>query len=488
LSRVAVSQSLSPAARLTLAAGALLSLSLAGCGNTYRPVVTGSNPVGPPAQPTKYAIAVANPCGPPVPVPTCTTPALLTFVNVFGDTVISTPSVQPNPNYFAISSGGGEGYTTNALGQLDEFGAGNPAGLITSDIGQTTLGTTPATITPVSLNGSNGASAYITQPATSSIAAVNTSNQLIQNIAVPASPLYVVGADGTSRIYSLNSNGTASSIEGSSSALLSVTANITVGTNPTYGVMTSDTRRAFVLNTGSQSVSVINVVNNALDAGISGASSGGACPTPTVVPGTIYLPNVMDSTCTPIASAANPIWADFNPLYSELVVLSQGDGVLPGVVTVINIPLCSAIAQPSNPNCDTNNPVDAAGFGTILKSIPVGINPLMLSVLQDTATPRVYVANSGTSTAGGSVSVVNLNSFTVTATLPTVADSNNPVSTAVFGLRPATIAATTGNPTGKVFVTSIDSRYLTVINTESDTVTTHIPLQGNGLRVVVSTP
>ncbi len=35
--------------------------AIAGCGNTYRPVVTAINPVGPAGQPQKYAVAVSNP-------------------------------------------------------------------------------------------------------------------------------------------------------------------------------------------------------------------------------------------------------------------------------------------------------------------------------------------------------------------------------------------------------------------------------------------
>jgi YVTN family beta-propeller protein len=39
-----------------------------------------------------------------------------------------------------------------------------------------------------------------------------------------------------------------------------------------------------------------------------------------------------------------------------------------------------------------------------------------------------------------------------------------------------------------VYVTSPDSSELTVIYTNTNTVETHIPLQGNGLRVLVTAP
>jgi YVTN family beta-propeller protein len=131
--------------------------------------------------------------------------------------------------------------------------------------------------------------------------------------------------------------------------------------------------------------------------------------------------------------------------------------------------------------------VDAAGFGQIVSTVNVGVNPTMVSVLQDGS--RAYVVNSGNAANGveGSVSVVNLQSGVVTATIPAVSSAtavaNTP--TAVFG-HPNSISATTGTPTGKVYVTSPDSEYLTVIYTDTDSVSTHIPLQGMGLRVLVS--
>ena len=465
------------AARLVLVAGPV-TLLLSGCGNQYRPVVSTTNPVGPAQQPTKYAVAISTPSG--------NTPGLLTFVDVSGDTVMSTPSIQTNPSYLAIAGNttlngsGSVGYTINPSGAVNAFGVGNPTGLLTSDIVQATLptGSAPSTISPFALGGSS-ANVFIPETGTSRVAALSSSGSaltLVQDVSVPATPVYVVGTDNTQRAYVLSSNGVASSLEASTNSGISISATIPVGVNPVYGVMTPDTRRAFIVNKGSQSVSVINVVNNALDVGVnSGAGVG-----------TIAIPTVTDAAGNNLS--ANPIWADLQPLTNELVVLSAGDGVHGGLVSIISIPLCSSIALPSNPNCNTANPVDATGFGTVLATVPVGPNPTMLSVLRDATQPRAYVANSGSGSASGSVSVVNLNSGTVTATLPTAADGSNVSTPSVFGLHPSSIAATTGTPTGKVYVTSPDSRFLTVINTDTDTVLTHIPLLGNGVRVVLTAP
>jgi hypothetical protein len=238
--------------------------------------------------------------------------------------------------------------------------------------------------------------------------------------------------------------------------------------------MTADGKRAFILNKGSGTVSVMNVVNNGPDL---------AMPT---IPATGTL-------------GVNPIWADLSTTNSELVVLNAGDGVHPGSLSIISIPLCNAAAQPTNPNCNAANPVDATGFGTVEATVPVGINPMMVSILQDGT--KAYVANAGVTCAPGdsgctpvegSVSVVDLISGTVTATIPAVSSASATVGSnttpgSLYG-HPGTISATTGTPTGKVYVTSPDNKYMTVIETDTNTVLTHVNLQGLGVRVIVSLP
>jgi len=239
-------------------------------------------------------------------------------------------------------------------------------------------------------------------------------------------------------------------------------------------VMTLDGNRAFILNTGSGTVNVINVVNNGPDL---------AMP---VIPATGTL-------------GLNPVWADLSPLTNQLVVLNKGDGTHPGSLSIINIPLCNAASPASNPNCNPANPIDAIGFGQVLATVPVGINPVMVSALQDGT--KAYVANQGVlcpanatncTNVEGSISVVNLVSGQVSATIPATsvasatADTNTTPGSA-YG-HPTTIAATTGDPTGKVYVTSSDNKFMTVIATDTDTVETHVNLQGLGVRVVVTSP
>ncbi len=441
---------------------AALGLGLTGCANQYRPVVSAINPVGPAGQPTKFAYAVAS--------PSPTGSGLLTIVDFSGDTVIATPAILPNPTYFAQFSNGAQGFAINQQNSLSAVPLSNPQTLITSQVIQTAL---PVGANPPSVSAFTfGTTARILIPeiGLSQVAIFNSGvPALQQQIAVGANPVYVVGSDGTPRAYVI-SNGTGTTqgqvaaIEASS---LSVSATIPVGIDPVYGVETTDDRRAFILNSGSGTVNVINVVNNALD---------NANP---VIPATGTL-------------GQHPVWADIAAVTNELVVVNAGDGIHPGSLSIINIPLCNALAQPTNPSCNPLNPVDGAGFGTVIATVPVGVNPQMVSVLADGS--RAYVVNQGNAAAGieGSVSVVNLTSNTVSATIPAVStaaltadESTSPTS--VYG-HPNTIAVTNGTPTGKVYITSSDNRFMTVLETDTDIVDTHINLQGLGVRVRVSGP
>lgn len=438
------------AGRFALAAAALVSV--AGCGNNYRPVVTAINPVGPAAQPQKYAVVVSS-------SPNAGTPGLMTLVDFSGDTVLVTPQVGVAPYYLALDSTGATGFTLNGDGTLTSFDISTS--LQTKDVLQTTLLSGAA---PVSLLALNGGSTYIAEPGRNSVAQLSGSPlALKQEFPVIANVVYVVGAATVSttagttsainapRAYIISqgatpgvSNGAVQGIETATNTLSSGT--LPVGRGPVYGVMTADGKRTFILNKTDGTVTVINSQTNLLD-----------------------IPN----NTIPVGVA--PIWADLLPARSELLVANSGDGTTPGTLSVVNTPLCNVAAQVSNPLCDLNNPVDAVGFGQVLANVPVGHNPVMVSVLQDAANPRAYVANYSDST----VSVVNLTTNTVTATIPVVG-------------RPIYIAATVGTPTGKVYVVSADAvspnknSVMTIINTDTDTVKTTINLQGTGVSVRVT--
>ncbi len=433
-----------PFARSLAAATIALGVFALGCGNNYRPVVTAISPVGPAGQPPKYAVAISDPN---LGNASGTLPGLITFVDFSGDTVLITASIGVKPYYLILNSSGGTAYTLNGDGTVNIVPVSTS--LLASQISQTTLLQNPApnaaSIFP------QGTYTYITQPGRGNIAELSGSPLTLQQELAPVgpTPIYIAGVASASRVYALSPSATAGAP--GTATPIEVTTNtpsgqLAVGVNPVYGVMTSDSRRAFIMNNGSNNVSVINAQNNALDAGVPN--------------GIIQDP-----------AAVAPIWADFAPTLNELLVANAGNGGN-GSVSIFSIPLCSAAAQPTNPNCNVNNPIDATGFGNLVANIPVGKNPIMVAALQDGT--QAYVINQGDST----VSVINLTTNTVSATIPLQATTPNPTF----------IAVTTGTPTGKVYVTSKTSSNMTVIRTDTNAVDTTIPLQGYGMQVRVTVP
>ena len=419
-------------------------LCVAGCGNNYRPVITAISPVGPASQPQKFAVAISDPNLGNV---GGTLPGLVTFVDFSGDTILITAGLGVKPQYLILGSGGGTGYTLNGDGTVNSFTIFT--GLLSSAILETTLlpSTNPAIPLPTSIFP-QGTYTYITQPGRASVAEFAGSPLALQQELAPvgALPSYIAGVASAPRIYALSASATAGAA--GTATGIETTANtpdnpLPVGINPVYGVMTADGRRVFVMNQGSNSVSVIDAQNNRLDPGVSTGTTG-----------LITDPN-----------AVSPLWADFAPTLSEVMVANAGNGITNGSVSIFSIPLCSATAL-SNPNCNTANPIDAAGFGNLVANVPVGKNAIMVAALQDGT--QAYVINEADST----VSVINLTTNTVTATIPVPATPH-----------PTFIAVTTGTPTGKVYVTSSTSKIMTVIRTDTNAVDTTVDLQGYGVQV-----
>ena len=424
-----------------LALGAVL-IGASGCGDVFRPPVASISPVGPAAQPTKYDLVVSDPGS--------GRPGLFTIVDVSGDTVLNTTQIGVAPKYFALGYSGTEAYVLNTDGSINSFGV-SPY-LLSNQVQTSTLftGAGATSIFPAS------SYTYITEPYTAGNAKVAEAQgsppSVKQELSVGNNPVYIAGNASASRIYAISqAANTVTAIQTSTNTISNV---LPVGTSPVFGVMSSDNNRAFILNQGSNSVSVINVNSNQLDTPPAG---------------------------NPIPVGGGPVWAD-TYAQGSLLVTANSTG---NSVSVISVPLCSIVALPTNPNCDSNNPTDAATFGTVLGTVPVGTDPTMVSILQDGT--RAYVANTNAGNAtGGSVSVVNLNSFVVTKTIlfdgnTTNTDGSTNVNHGPL-CHPNFINAVTGTPTGKVYVTCADGQLLTILETQTDTVRTTINLQGYAVQ------
>lgn len=440
-----------------------LILLAAGCGNQYRPVVTPIYPTGPAGQPTAYIALFSQP-GLVLPSGTTacsgtsySTPSVITLVDFSGDSIVGQAQGGNGPLTFSLDSTGSNMYAPNCDGTLitapAEPGSSlGSVGLLTKNVETSTLlpGSIP-TNTLLSTSSLYVAETGLHGPTclvTNCVAQMTGSPEALkQEIPVAPSLINFAGYTSAERVYAisqgnsgsgpqpawgdcanpsavaaLSETGEADAIETSTNT---ISARLPLGVCPVYGFMTPDTFRTFIMNRGSGTVTVINSQLNALDTQFS--------PSATITVG------------------AGPVYADYYRLGQVLVTANYDSNT----ISIINVSL------------DTYGN-DSSIFGKVLATVPVGLHPVEVTILQDGS--RVYVANQGDIASGtpGSVTIVNLNTYAVETTLPLPA-----------GFYPHAIASVYNYPIGKVYVISQNSPYLEVISTNTDTITATPEMQGN---------
>ncbi|HYK34477.1 YncE family protein [Alloacidobacterium sp.] len=443
-------------------AGALLALAgVCGCGNQYRPVVTPITPTGPAPQPQSFVVAFSQPgltqggVSSPCPGTPYSQPGVVTLVDFSGDNVMALATVGTGPLTFALDSTGSTAYSTNCDGTVSTIPISTT--LQTKNVLTTTLPENPGGVStlPTNLLATTAGQYVVEQNRTAVGAMTGSPTSLKQEIAVAPSLVNVIGSSGAQYVYAVSqgnstsgsgvtwgqcdpnsgaavtTNGEADGIQVSTNT---VNSRLPLGICPVYGLMTADGRRAFVLNRGSGTITVIDSSKNALD---------------TDSPSQ-YMTNAT------ISVGKGPVYADLYTPASLLVTANYDDDS----ISIISVPI--------------NGPVegftDTPNFGQVLATVKLkpGSHPAAVTILQDGS--RAYVADEG----DGTVTVVNLSSFTVESVIP------------VNG-HPRSIASTFNAPIGKVYTVAQDSPYLTVIRTDTDIVTSSILLQGNGVDVHTTT-
>jgi len=439
------------------AAGVLALAGVSGCGNQYRPVVTPIAPTGPASQPTAYVIAFSQPGltpqtgSSPCPGTPYGQPGVVTLLDVSGDAVMALATLGTGPLTFALDSTGSTAYSTNCDGTVSSVPLS--ISLQSKNVLTTTLPQNPGGVNtlPTNLLATVSGQFVVEQNRTAIGALTGSPASLKQEIPVAPSVINVIGTAGAQYIYAISqgngsdgsgvtwgqcdpssgaiptTNGEADGIQVSTTT---VNSRLPVGICPVYGLMTADGRRAFILNRGSGTLTVIDSIKNQLDTDSQSQ----------------YMTNAT------INVGKGPVYADIYTPAALLVTANYDDDS----ISIINV----SINGPVEGFTDTTN------FGQVLATVKLkpGSHPAAVSVLQDGS--RVYVADEG----DGTVTVVNLSSFTVESVLP------------VNG-HPRSIASTYNAPIGKVYTIAQDSPYLTVIRTDTDIVSSSILLQGNGVDV-----
>jgi len=439
----------------------LVLLGAAGCGSQYRPVINPVVPTGPAAQPTSYAVVfsqpdLTQPSNLPTTAPPCpglaangvfqsyTNPGVVTLLDFSGDSIMALANVGNGPLGFAVDATGSTAYSENCDGTISSVPISQS--LQTRDVGTSTLLGNAVPINSLV----SGSSQYVVEEGRDAIAVMaGTPPALKQEVFVAPSVINATGVAASQRVYSISqgnlntpgfawgtcANPSSVSVTGEADAIEvsndTISARLSLGVCPVYGLSSADGKRAFILNRGSGTVTVINSQLNTLDTALNAT-------------GTI---NLCGGT-TPCN--AGPVYADLYTPGNILVVANYDNST----VSVIDVSL----------DIYGN---DSPTFGKVLATVPVGKNPAALTVLQDGS--RAYTANEG----DGTVTVVNLTSFTAQKTIQLNSGAVNPRS----------IVSTYNYPAGKVYVISQNSPNVSIIRTDTDVVSATVVVQGNAVDV-----
>jgi YVTN family beta-propeller protein len=423
-----------------------VAVLVAGCGETYRPVVSPVAVTQPAPQPQSYAVVTTS-AG-------TNAPGLANVFDASGDTLLTQATLGLTPLALTLSSSAGSATTANTDGTVNSFTPSTT--LQTKNILSSTL-LQPAQ--PLNLL-STASNLFITEPNVPAVAVFASTTgifNLTQQLPVPASPITLAGNSNAARIYSITQdNGsnqvtfgacenptqvtTPGQVQSIEISTVTISRALPVGICPVYGVGSTDNNRVFILNRGSGTVTVINSQYNTLD---TTANRQNLDPTT----GTLLLP---PPSGTPVTGFnAGPVFADYYAPASQLVTANYDSNT----ITIIN----TSLDQFGN---------DSPLFGQAV-TVPVGNGPATLSILRDGS--RVYVANQKDST----VSVVSLTSYKVLSTIPV---TGHPIS----------MASTFSTPYGQIYVLSSDQPYMSVIRTDTDQVAASIQLDGTGVDVHTS--
>src|ERR1035437_2501307 len=423
---------------------------VAGCGNNYRPVVTATNPSGPAAQAQSFAVVVTAPS--PI------SPGITTVIDYAGASILAQAPIGPGPTAFTLDETGYNGYTLNTDGTLTNIPISS-----TLQAKNVTFSTLPSTAKPLNLYSPS--SGLWATDLTGNLADVFAGGPMTLLLSIPLAPtpVMVMGPPlHGSRVFAVSQNivsptglecnnspttqplGVVTPIEVAS---YTTDTPIPTGKCPVYAVVSIDGLRTFVLNRGSDTISVINSQFGTLDACTPFLNQAGQ--TVTCHP-TLPLSTTAGLTGTNVPTTAGPVYAEYNAAKNLLVVADYTGKT----ISVIDV----SLDEYGN---------DSATFGTTY-TIPVGQNPASVTVLVDGS--RAYTANQTDST----VTIANLSSYTVEKTLP------------VTGY-PRTVVSTQNSTYGKVYVGSPNTNYLTILRTDQDIVDTTILLEGDIVDVRVST-
>src|SRR5207249_1523371 len=234
----------------------VLLLVCVGCGDQFRPVATPITPPPPDPQPTHF-IFVINGNG-------ANDPGTGTRIDVSGDTNVGVATVGLGPVHAALLPNGSRIYVANSLEDTISSYALTSLTPVTTSL--------PFGSRPVFVHTTENGTIYVanigsttTVPPTSpSVAAISASNNaVINNVTLQFSPIALAETPDGKKIYAVGSDGAGVGWAVSINSLdKSLNEAITGLSAPLWVATRSDSQRAYVLNSGSGTVSTIDTFSD----------------------------------------------------------------------------------------------------------------------------------------------------------------------------------------------------------------------------------
>ena len=234
----------------------VLSLVCVGCGDQFRPVATPITPPPPDPQPTHFIFVIdgngAN------------DPGTGTRIDVSGDTNVGVATVGLGPVHAALLPNGSRIYVANSLEDTISSYALTSLTPVTTSL--------PFGSRPVFVHTTENGAMYVanvgststvppTPPSVSAISATN--NAVINNVTLPFSPIALAETPDGKKIYAVGSDGSGVGWVVSINSLdKSLNEAITGLSAPVWVATRSDSQRAYVLNSGSGTVSTIDTFSD----------------------------------------------------------------------------------------------------------------------------------------------------------------------------------------------------------------------------------
>ncbi|MCU1654754.1 MAG: beta-propeller repeat protein, partial [Pseudonocardia sp.] len=233
---------------------------------------------------------------------------------------------------------------------------------------------------------------------------------------------------------------------------LSVAGAVPVGLQPGRVAIAPDGRHAYVTNNGSNDVSVIDTVSNAVTATVVvGHQPANVAITPNG--GAAYVTNYGSGTVSVIDTARN----------SAVTAIPVG-----GLPSGVAITPDGRTAYVANQGSATVSVIDTVR-NSVTATIPVAATPAAVAISPDGRS--AYLTNFGAGAAAGSVSAIDIATNAVTATV-------------LVGAVPGSVAISPDS--GHAYVTNFGSDTVSVIETDNNTVTATVPVGRNPANLAIS--